>query len=130
MFGLELHHIGIACKNIESTADFVKRAFVVETDSGEVYDPLQEATLRLFNEGRPGAIELVSGLMVANLAKQNITYFHVCYATPNLAKTLIDAQAAGAMIVSEPKPAVLFGGRLVAFIYTPLGLVELLEEAL
>ena len=128
MFGLVMHHVGIACKDMESTAEFVLRSYVVESDTGKVYDPLQDAYLRLFNEGRPGAIELVSGPMVANMAKQNITYFHVCYSTPNLEKTLADSQEAGAMIVSAPKPAILFGGRLVAFIYTPLGLVELLEE--
>jgi methylmalonyl-CoA/ethylmalonyl-CoA epimerase len=128
MFGLVMHHVGIACKDMESTAEFVLRSYVVESDTGKVYDPLQDAYLRLFNGGRPGAIELVSGPMVANMAKQNITYFHVCYSTPNLEKTLADSQEAGAMIVSAPKPAILFGGRLVAFIYTPLGLVELLEE--
>ena len=34
----------------------------------------------------------------------------------------------GGVLVSEPKPAVLFGGRRVAFLYTRIGLIELLEE--
>ena len=30
--------------------------------------------------------------------------------------------------VSAPKPAILFGGKLVAFLLTPTGLIELVEE--
>jgi hypothetical protein len=33
------------------------------------------------------------------------------------------------MLVSSPKPAVLFGGRRVAFVFTELGLVEFVEKA-
>jgi hypothetical protein len=32
------------------------------------------------------------------------------------------------VVVSPPKPAVLFGGRLVAFVLTPLGLLEFLND--
>ena len=34
----------------------------------------------------------------------------------------------GCVVVSELKPAILFGGKRVAFLMTPTGLIELVEE--
>ena len=129
MLGLAFHHIGIACADIEKTARYVREAYVVESDSGTVHDPLQDVYVRLFNEGTPGAIELVSGPAVEKLIKSHVTYYHVCYATDDLEASIAAAKAAGAMLVSSPKPAVLFGGRRVAFVFTELGLVEFVEKA-
>ena len=33
----------------------------------------------------------------------------------------------GAILISSPKPAILFQNRLVAFLMTPIGLIELLN---
>lgn len=128
MLGRPLHHIGIACDDIEAAAGFILRAFNVSSDTGTLFDPEQNASVRLFNAGRPDAIELVTGPMVASLLAHRTSYYHVCYTTPDIAATLIEAKRAGALLVSPPKPAVLFGGRRVAFVYTPLGLVEFLED--
>jgi methylmalonyl-CoA/ethylmalonyl-CoA epimerase len=127
MFGLPFHHIGIACADIEDMTTFVMKAFAVSSDTGIVFDPVQNAYVRLFNMGSPGAIELVSGPGIASLLKKGVTYYHLCYSTPDLDATLSNAAAAGAMLVSGPAEAVLFGGRRVAFVMTKLGLVEFLE---
>jgi hypothetical protein len=42
--------------------------------------------------------------------------------------TLLQAKQCGAILVSGPKPAVLFAMRRIAWIFTPLGLIEFLEE--
>lgn len=127
MFGEPFHHIGIACGDIDAAAAYVLRAYEVTSDTGTVHDPVQDAHVRLFNEGQPGAIELVAGPIVAKLLARKTSYYHICYTTRDIAATLERAQSVGALCVSPPKPAVLFGGRLVAFVYTPLGLVEFLE---
>lgn len=127
MLGHAFHHVGIACKDIEKTAAYVKRAYEVASDTGTVFDPLQNAYVRLFNEGTPGAIELVSGPAVEALLARKTTYYHICYTTPQIETSIARAGEAGAMTVSPPQPAVLFGGRRVAFVFTPLGLVEFLE---
>jgi methylmalonyl-CoA/ethylmalonyl-CoA epimerase len=129
MLGLPFHHLGIACDDIEATAQFVLRAFAVTSDSGTVEDPLQRASLRLFNAGSNGAIELIAGPMVHGIRRLRMTYYHVCYETPDLDATLTAARGLGALVVSRPVPAILFGGRRVAFVQTPLGLVEFLESA-
>lgn len=128
MFGHPFHHLGIACKNLETAATFVLRAFEIVSDSGTVDDPLLKARVRLFNEGLPCAIELVCGPAVEQLIKKQITYYHVCYTTPDIERSMHRAGALGAVTVVDPTPAVLFGGRRVAFLYTVLGLVEFLEE--
>lgn len=130
MFDLPFHHVGIACADIASAGDYFCAHYHVATDSGVVFDPLQNAQLRIFNAGQPGAIELVAGPVVEKLLKRNITYYHICYTTPDLEATLAQARDGGAIVTSEPKPAVLFGGRRVAFVYTPFGLVEFLEATL
>jgi methylmalonyl-CoA/ethylmalonyl-CoA epimerase len=129
VLGLPFHHVGIACADLEKAAEFVERAFGSVSDSGTVHDPIQNADVRLFNAGMPTAIELVSGPAVANIASKGMTYYHICYTTPDIEQTLRDAKAAGALIVSKAAPAVLFGGRRVAFVYTDLGLIEFLEES-
>ncbi len=128
MLGCAFHHIGIACSDIERSASYVTRLFEIKSDSGLVHDPEQNADLRIFNAGTAGAIELVSGPIVASVLARKQSYYHICYSTPDLRQTLKDARAAGALPVSPPKPAVLFAGRLVAFVLTPLGLVEFLQE--
>jgi methylmalonyl-CoA/ethylmalonyl-CoA epimerase len=129
MFGLAFHHVGIACKDIAAAALYVAKAYQISSDSGTVYDPLQDAYVRLFNEGSPGAIELVSGRAVETLLKHRATYYHICYTTPDMSATLDAARKCGAVALGPPKPAVLFGGRPVAFVYTPLGIVEFLAES-
>jgi catechol 2,3-dioxygenase-like lactoylglutathione lyase family enzyme len=128
VLGLPFHHIGIACADIEATASFVRKAFHVASDSGTIHDPIQNADLRIFNEGRPGAIELVSGPMVEKVVRK-MSYYHVCYTTPDIERTIADAKAVGAMQAGPVVPAVLFGGRRIVFMYTDIGLVEFLEES-
>lgn len=128
MFGLPLHHIGIACKDIERTAAFVKRSYRVKSDTGTVFDEIQNAYVRLFDVGGTAAIELVAGKAVEEIVERKATYYHVCYMTEDLDATLIEAMKGGALLVSGPKPAILFGMRRIAFIFTPLGLVEFLEK--
>jgi methylmalonyl-CoA/ethylmalonyl-CoA epimerase len=127
VFGLPFHHVGIACRDIDEAAAYYGSQYRVESDSGTVFDPLQNAQLRIFNVGTPGAIELVAGPVVEKLLRRDFTYYHICYTTPDLEATLERARTGGGRIASEPKAAVLFGGRRVAFVYTPFGLVEFLE---
>lgn len=129
MLGLPFHHVGIACSDIEAAAAYVLKAYAVVSDTGTVFDPLQRAHVRLFNEGLPGAIELVSGPMVEAMLKRNMTYYHICYRTGDLERTMLEARKLGALPTGDPVPAVLFGGRRIVFMLTELGLVEFLEDA-
>lgn len=130
MLGYVLHHIGVACRDIEEAAEYMKCTHSVLDDSGTVYDPEQGAYVRLFKVDDDGAaIELVSGPAVASVVRRGQSYYHVCYAVPDIREAIAKAKRAGAVEVSPPKPAILFGGRRVAFVYTAIGLVEFLESS-
>ena len=57
--------------------------------------------------------------------KQNL--YHTCWEVKDITKTIEYFCTSGAVLISKPKPAVLFDNRKVAFLYTEIGIVELLE---
>ena len=124
-----LHHIGIACKDIQIALEDMRRTHDVVGTSDIVYDSLQDAHLCMVHTRNGVTYELISGGQVERLVKKQITYYHVCYAVADLDRSLAEFTANGAILCSPPKPAELFNGRRVAFVLTGFGMVELLEEA-
>ena len=57
--------------------------------------------------------------------KKNITYYHVCYEVDNLQEAMTSFK--NSIVISNPVKAILFDNRKVAFLLTPIGIVELLE---
>jgi methylmalonyl-CoA/ethylmalonyl-CoA epimerase len=54
---------------------------------------------------------------------------HVCYVVDKLEQALADARLLGALVTRQPMPAVAFGGRRIAWIYTKNRLlIEYLER--
>lgn len=126
---LTFHHIGIACLDLEKTASSIVGMLGASEDSGKVFDPNQNASVRLLKIDEHLQIELVSGPVVEGVLRANGTYYHVCFQTPVLEEAIAGLQACGMLVVSPPKEAVLFSNRRVAFLFGPFGLVELLESA-
>ena len=123
------HHIGCACKDIEKTADKLCKLFAAERGD-TIYDPQQDANLCMLTMPDGTFVELVSGRVVEGYLKKRMSYYHICYEVDGLENAISSMGTNGAVVVSPPKPAVLFNGRRVAFIMTPMGLVELLEAEL
>ena len=121
---MKFHHIGIATKDLKKSLEFVQKNFEVINFSEEIYDEKQDATLQMI-ETKDVNIELVTGTVVEKLIKAKTSYYHICYEVEDIYKAIEEFQ--GAILVSSPKEAVLFDNRLVAFLMTPLGLVELLN---
>jgi len=124
-----VHHVGVACRDLEAARRWVHATHTVLEDSGVIYDPHQKADLCMLTVEGGANIELVAGEAVASLVKKGHTYYHLCYEVPSVADAIVGLQAQQCLVVSPPAPAVLFGGRTVAFLYGPTGLVELLETA-
>lgn len=122
---MNFHHIGIATKNLEDTTVFIKNNFEVLEVSEKIYDKNQDAWLVMIKT-KDLDIELVSGNVVEKLLKLKTTYYHVCYEVKDIHQAIHSFK--GAILVSPPKEAILFNNRLVAFLFTPIGLVELLNE--
>ncbi len=121
---MKFHHIGIATKDIKKSLEFIKNNFEILDCSQIIYDEKQDAFLQMIKT-KDLNIELVSGKIIENFIKVKTTYYHVCYEVEDIHKSIKEFK--GAILVSPPKEAILFDGRLVAFLFTPLGIVELLS---
>lgn len=124
---MEFHHIGIACKDIEKTKKYMIKLFDVKEISDTVYDELQEAHLCMLKLKDGTHIELISGRPTERLVKKGQFLYHTCYSTKNINKKIHEFEEAGATIIKGATPAILFNNRKVAFIYTELGILELIE---
>jgi len=123
-----VHHVGIACRDIESVRGWVHRTHDVEADSGVVWDEIQGAHLCLIMTSST-RLELVSGGPASNSVRRGQSLHHLCYLTQDLDRAILRLESDDCLLVSGPSPAVLFEGRRVAFLFGPLGLFELLEGA-
>lgn len=125
---MHVHHLGIACKDITEGIQQAEKSYNVTKVSKIIFDEFQNANVCLIETDNGINLELVSGSPVENLLNQGITLYHVCYETPDLQAAIQEYLSEGGTLVAEPKPAKLFDHRLVAFVNTPFGLVEFLEE--
>ena len=125
---MEFHHIGVACNNLEETKNWVKRSFPICEEQGPIFDQLQNASFITLKMKDGFLIELISGGQVATFLKKGINLYHVCYEVEDLENTIENLKKNGAIVISKPKPAVLLNNRRIAFLNTPLGIIELLER--
>mgnify|MGYP001176907328 CR=1 FL=1 len=125
---MKIHHVGIACLNIEEAIHDFKKHHSVLHQSEIVIDELQNAQLCMITSDAGIDFEFISGEQVNKLCKKGISYYHLCYEVDNIDLAIQNALNQDAVMISEPKPAVLFGNRRVAFMYFPYGLIELLEK--
>lgn len=125
---MRLHHIGVACRDLEEEIDRLSRLHPVVGRTPVIEDRQQDATLALLTLADGTRIELVSGRQVETWVKRNIGLYHLCFEVDDLGAEIDRLVEEGAKLVVPPKPAVLFGGRKVAFLYVAYGLIELLSE--
>ncbi|SKA48553.1 HAD-superfamily phosphatase, subfamily IIIC/FkbH-like domain-containing protein/amino acid adenylation domain-containing protein [Chitinophaga eiseniae] len=126
-------HIGVAVTDMSVCAAWFEALGFQWGE--EVFDPLQQCTLRMGTHPACYNIELVAGAAdgapVANMLQQrSFLPYHVCFRVRNHRHAL-DYLAAilPYNVVKSPQPAVLFNGLPVLFIYLEdVGLVELLED--
>jgi methylmalonyl-CoA/ethylmalonyl-CoA epimerase len=128
---MRFHHVAMAATDIEDALLALGLHGPVTLLSDLVYDPEQGVRLQLVDVGGL-QMELVQdagdGPVAAWLAR-GFKLYHICYEVDDLDQALEDARASSAVVVSYPKPAVLFGGRRVAFTMDRIrGLVEFLEK--
>lgn len=125
---MEFHHVGIACRNIQEEIISISKIHKILDISPIVFDREQKAELCIIKIAEGINIELISGEQVENLIKKRITYYHLCFKTDNIKIEIERLQNSGALLVSEPKPAILFENRKVAFLQVSYGLIELVEK--
>jgi len=130
------HHLGVAVSALPLAIELNERLFGLRLVSGPFEDPLQRVAVCFLSDGddRAPLIELVAPLgddsPVASFLARGIGAYHTCYEVENLEAALAHVKAQRCMIVSGPTPAVAFGGRSIAWFFSPTRqLTELLEAA-
>lgn len=125
---MKMHHIGIACNNIEKAIEDFKKYHNIIWKSDIETDHLQNAKVCMVKTDLGLDFEFISGEQVARIVKKGISYYHVCYEVENLESTVEELLAKGGIMISEPKPAILFNNKRVAFLYVSYGMIELVEQ--
>ena len=125
---MKLNHLGIATSNIPKAEKFVRNTHNVTNTIGPIWDPNLKANLQLFEICNGISIELVDGPAVSSLIKKRISLYHYCYEVDDIDSKIIDFKKNGGFVIIKPTPALLFENRLVSFINTPIGIIELLSS--
>ncbi len=120
--GTQFDHIGIAVRSIEDivggnekTKDDIQKVCVSFFDSAGVRFELVEPAC----EDSP----------VTRLLKNNQSLYHVCFRVDDINASIKGSRSKGFHLVSGPVPAVAFGGKKIAWLFSRvLGLVELVEK--
>jgi methylmalonyl-CoA/ethylmalonyl-CoA epimerase len=127
------HHTGLACRSIEQEARWFSILGYVR-EGPTFTDPLQGITGQFMVLGNT-RVELLESLpdarVLDNWLARGSPIYHFAFEVAHLEESLDRLEASGAKVISDPKPAVAFGGRRVAFtIRRNRMVVELIESEL
>ncbi len=130
---LKFHHYGLA---LSKESDALKLLVAMGFKAGDrIYDPAQNVHVRLMTHQEKPTVEFVmpgngASPLDALIKKYSEIFYHSCYETNDLERTLADLEALNLRVlcVSERKPAVLFSGRHISFYKIfGFGIIEFLE---
>ena len=107
---------------------FIRNTHNVKNSVGPIWNPNLNANLQLFKIDNGISIELVEGPVVSSIIKKGITLYHFCYEVEDIHSKINEFRKNSGLIIVKPTPAILFNNRLVSFINTPIGLIELLNN--
>ena len=129
------HHVGFVVRSIEQAIQGFVSSLGAQWDGVVVADPAQKVRVTFLqsrNAGDP-LFELIEpgaeDSPVTAAVKKGGGIHHVCYVVDSLDAQLALSQEQRAIIVRRPTPAVAFGGRKIAWVYTRNKLlIEYLER--
>jgi len=129
------HHVGIVVASIPNSVQDFASMLQADWDKEVFHDPNQGVRITFLKSQRAGdpLWELVEPAdeqsPVESFAAKGGGLHHVCFVVDNLEQALSGARAQGAIVARQPMPAVAFGGRRIAWIYTRSHLlIEYLEK--
>ena len=129
------HHVGLVVASIPNSVQDFASMLQADWDKVVFHDPNQGVRVTFLKSRRAGdpLWELVEPAdeqsPVESFAAKGGGLHHVCFAVDNLEQALSGARAQGAVVARQPMPAVAFGGRRIAWIYTRNHLlIEYLER--
>jgi methylmalonyl-CoA/ethylmalonyl-CoA epimerase len=129
------HHVGFVVRSIANSVKGFAAILQAEWDEKIFHDPNQGVRVTFLRcaAATDPLWELVEpaedNSPVQSFAVKGGGLHHVCYVVEKIEEALSRARSLGAVIAREPMPAVAFGGRRIAWIYTKNRLlIEYLER--
>jgi len=120
-----LLHVGVAVPALGPAAESLASLFGYKVISGPFDDPIQRVKVNFLTTSADDRVEveLIAPLgddspIRSMLGKGGGGAYHFCFETNDLDAALAHTQKHGCIVVSQPAPAVAFGGRRIAWIYT------------
>ncbi|MGD0798155.1 MAG: VOC family protein [Acidobacteriaceae bacterium] len=121
----KLLHVGVAVPELGPTTELMGNLFGYVVVSGPFDDPVQKVQVNFLakSEADVAEIELIAPLtedspIRSMLSKDSGGAYHLCLETNDIEAAVTHAQRNGCVVVQKPVPAVAFGGRRIAWIYT------------
>lgn len=129
-----LHHVGYVVRSITSDLERWRTTLMATTTSQVFEDPIQQArVLFLTFAGGATALELVEPLSeaapTAAFLKRGGGLHHLCFEVDDVQEQIRQVRLQGGILVRQPKPAVAFELRRIAWMATREKLlIEYLER--
>jgi hypothetical protein len=131
--GIRFHHFGLAVRSPEHSFRYL--AALGYTEGTIEYDPLQQVNVAMRHHAEMPDVEVIwpgdgPSPIDRFIKAQDSLIYHLCYTTADAAATITALERAGLQTcaLSEPRPAVLFGGLNVSFhLVDGIGLIELIH---
>jgi methylmalonyl-CoA/ethylmalonyl-CoA epimerase len=132
---MHLHHIGYVVESIEKAMPGFVRSLGARWDGQIFEDPYQKVRVAFLSTNSLDAqIELVEPAgddspISRFLRERGGGLHHCCYEVGDLKECISAMRREGALLAKNPKPAVAFSGRMIAWLVTSEKLlVELLQK--
>jgi methylmalonyl-CoA/ethylmalonyl-CoA epimerase len=131
-----LMHVGVAVPDLSAAGEALESIFGYRVISGPFDDPIQKVTVNFMTQSDNDAVELELIMPLTEdsplrtmLNKNGGGAYHLCFETNDIEAALAHVRSKGCVLVSNPVPAVAFGGRRIAWFYTRTRqLFELVEQ--
>ena len=125
------HHIGVACFNIDKTAEIYVGAGYMRTET--IVDPLQNVKVCVLTKDSMPTVELLAPVdeksPICNiLQKSGVSPYHTCYKVPNIEQAIKDLRTIKFMPVSKPKMSNVFNSKVCFLFHKDIGLIEIIEN--
>lgn len=119
-----LHHVGFVVPSITEVAHGFLSSLSMTWDGLVFHDPVQTVRVTFLRHKQAGSpsLELIEPAsrqsLVSGFLKRGGGLHHLCYEVDSVGVRLNTALHEGAVLLLAPSPAVAFGGRDIAWVYT------------
>lgn len=130
---LKFKHLGVAVPDLKKALPVYQDLLGYRLTSGPFEDLIQRVSVCFISPSEEGPeLELISPLTpdspVQKILGNGGGAYHLCYEAMHFDEALAELSDKGCVRVSDPVPAVAFGGRRIVWLYTPTRqLLELVE---